>query len=383
MSENTISKIRIQNIDYKIIDSRVDTLKLNEDYTAFEVFAHDYDISIGEYTQVLSDGATFSNKDIINKNMTHLFVLRTMCIDYTKSDVIVDWGDGNISIIANGDFNKETDEHYDRSADISDGEAFYTLEHTYQASGKYIVKIYGTQYYNIKSYISDTDYNSNLISRIFDYDLPIASHLFNLSAICYNASRLLYVNAESIKYKTFKNISQLFFNCINLQQATGFKRNFSECALERAFCFCSNLIKTDIQLPTRSGYITCNSTFAGCSKLAIDINKFIPDSGLYQPLSLYQTFRGCSSLYGTISEFTKSQLWNNHKVEFTNQIDCFLECSDEIRAQVPVSWGGTASDNIIEKSDKDKIAELTSRLEILEQYIQNNPSITDDTLEFE
>ena len=333
-------------IDQLIKDKHTDI----SDYTAFEVYPTDTTIPNGELTYTLPNGEIISNTSPIKDNMTHLFVLRTTCLDNTKSDVIVDWGDGIIQSIANGEYEQPGTEFYDASADIDAGEAFYTMKHTYSKSGRYIVKIYGKQYYSIKSYISDKNISSNLISRIFEYDLPLASHLINLSSICYDANRLLYVNVEPIKYRRFNNLSQAFYHCQELQYAIGFKRNFAECAIERTFLYCDKLIKTDLQLPSRSGYTTCNSTFAGCTNLAVDINKFIPDSGLYQPLSLYQTFRGCVKLYGTISDFTKSQLWNNPIVKFTNQIDCFLECSDELRAQIPASWGGTASDDIIKSN---------------------------------
>ena len=345
-------KLKIKKHDSIIeFSNTLDDVQLLDliDYTAFEVYPTDTTILNGELTYTLPNGEIISNTSPIKDNMTHLFVLRTTCLDNTKSDVIVDWGDGTIQSIANGEYEQPGTEFYDASADIDAGEAFYTMKHTYSKSGRYIVKIYGKQYYNIKSYISDKNISSNLISRIFEYDLPLASHLINLSSMCYDANRLLYVNVEPIRYRRFNNLSQAFYHCQELQYATGFKRNFAECAIERTFLYCDKLIKTDLQLPSRSGYTTCNSTFAGCTNLAVDINKFIPDSGLYQPLSLYQTFRGCVKLYGTISNFTKSQLWNNPTVKFTNQIDCFLECSDELRAQIPASWGGTASDDIIEQ----------------------------------
>ena len=108
------------------------------------------------------------------------------------------------------------------------------------------------------------------------------------------------------KYSIFKNtLWKKLFHTI------GFKRNFAEYTIEQIF----------LQLPSRSGYTTCNNTFAGCTHLAVDINKFIPDVGLYHLLSLYQTFKRCIKLYGIISDFIKSQLWNNPTVKFTNQID--------------------------------------------------------------
>jgi hypothetical protein len=77
-------------------------------------------------------------------------------------------------------------------------------------------------------------------------------------------------------------------------------------------------------------------------------------------------------------------LWNNKNVKWKSHSGAFTGCSNLLRSYVPTSWGGTGDDLIlIEKSDKEKIAELTLRLEVLEAYIQNNPEVTESTLEFE
>jgi hypothetical protein len=58
----------------------------------------------------------------------------------------------------------------------------------------------------------------NLTSRIFDVDLPIASHITNFSSMCYGATRLLTVKIpHSTKYIVDGyNFSSLFQFCENL-----------------------------------------------------------------------------------------------------------------------------------------------------------------------
>ena len=313
---------------------------VTSDYTAFEVFAHDYDIPVGECEEL---GGYVSN--IIPASMTHNFVLRTMCQDYTKSDVVIDWGDGTTSTIAKGEYNKDP-ENADASADVSNGEANYAFSHTYTENGKYIVKIYGKQYYNICNEIRpaggyDTYICSSLICRVFDSDLPLASHLNNLSLMCAYSNALLYVNADGIKYQYYINIAGIFRLCKNLLEIKGFKRNFINASCANALSSCSSLKKTDLQLPLKSLYSTaCQETYAGCENLEVDINSLIPDTqGVYlSNFSMDDTFLDCKKLYGTVPA---EKLWNNKYVKWNATAYTFARCSDEIRAQVPVSWGGT------------------------------------------
>jgi hypothetical protein len=70
-----------------------------------------------------------------------------MQINPEMSDVIIDWGDGNISSI-----NKK--EYASSSIDVNKGEGDYTFSHDYNESllnenldyKRYIIKIYGKQY---------------------------------------------------------------------------------------------------------------------------------------------------------------------------------------------------------------------------------------------
>jgi hypothetical protein len=317
------------------------------DYTAFEVFAHNYDITTGECEEL----GGFVNEEI-PANMTHMFTLRTMVQNYTKSDVIIDWGDGSFSSIANQEFEPIGNNLYgDSSASTEEGEANYTFKHTYKEPGKYIVKIYGHDYYNINAYSKvswTSEYlESNLICRIFDHDLPLACHYKNLSQMCAHADRLLYVNAEIIKYNYFVNISNLFSCSHNLLEAVGFKRNFTVSCCSQVFIDCWNLKKTDMQVATESVYVSGPSKqYCGCSKLEIDIAKLLPEvTPKGGTINVSQLFYNCEKLTGIVPA---DKLWDNKQVTWLDTSQAFEGCSDKIREQVPVSWGGTKIDNITE-----------------------------------
>lgn len=346
----------------KLIDAEITLNKLNvdkNDYTAFEVFAHNYDIPVGDCEEL---GGYVSN--LIPASMTHNFVLRTMCIDHTQSDVVIDWGDGETSIIAEGQYNKKP-ENTDVTADTANGEANYTFSHTYAENGKYIVKIYGKQYYNINNLIKPASgYNnikSSLICRVFDFDLPLALHLNNLTSTCAYSNALLYVNAANIKYRYFINATAIFAECKNLLKAVEFKRNFINANCSSAHFGNISLRKTDMQIPFKSLYsVAAQQQYWNCYNLEVDIASLFPEvqSLVNCNFSFYLTFYECKKLYGTVPD---NKLWNNKNITVTNTLEAFKGCSEEIRSQVPISWGGTASDNIIEPSIDEKLEKKVSQ----------------------
>ena len=98
-----------------------------------------------------------------------------------------------------------------------------------------------------------------------------------------------------------------------------------------------------------------SNIFTGDKKLERDINSFIPKQGFTSShIMIRATFSWCEKITGTVPA---DKFWNNPNIvwSFENTTDKpFKYCSSEIRAQVPVSWGGTASDDIIEKSFAEK-----------------------------
>ena len=92
-----------------------------------------------------------------------------------NQNVIIDWGDGTFDNLKQ---NVPTG---------NSGDYRYRFVHEYsELDKKYIVKIFGNTYFSI---LADSDANysnvqNNIMSRVFDLDLPIASHILNISSWC-------------------------------------------------------------------------------------------------------------------------------------------------------------------------------------------------------
>ena len=233
------------------------------DYTAFEVYAHDTNIPVGEFSMTI-DNQTFANSFALPAGMRHDIKFRTMCPDPAQSDVVVDWGDGTVSVIANGEYTSG-------GGDTNNGEFDYTLTHTYANTGKYIIKIYGKDYYNIYNGGGDSAYN--LTCRAITHDLPVASHLLNLSRYLSGAKHLLYINVDRIKYNYYTNMSSFCKGCSNLVKAVGFGRYFQHIFASSMFEGCESMTTCDLQLPYRCMNLsTMVKVFYNCKKLAVDMS---------------------------------------------------------------------------------------------------------------
>ena len=317
------------------------------DYTAFEVFAHDYDIPVGECEE-LSGYVNYA----LPANMTHQFVIRS----YTKAteqDIVIDWGDGTINQLK------------DITPTISGSEYRYMMNHTYTTVGKHIIKIFGNKYFGFLN----TGSYSNIMCRVFDYDLPVASHITNFSSFAQSAMHLLHVDvSHCAKFNAqYSNISNLFNGSKNLLSATGFaSRNKQNISYASVFYYCYSLETTDLILAHSAASIS--EMCCGCSKLVYDIADlfYFFNIDANSTVNVNKMLKICSSLTGTVPA---NKLWNRRDVNWTNTTTAFEGCSNEIRSQVPVSWGGTASDNIIEKTDEEKMDELKSIIYSLNKRI--------------
>lgn len=192
------------------------------DYTAFEVYAHNIDLPIGSVDQNLGGDHTVKAQDIPS-SMIHKMNIRTGSLSIEDSDIIIDWGDNSeYSVIASGDFDSTT-------IAPEDNERNYICAHEYSEPGKYIIKIFGHNYYNICTPVDSDNLEPkyNLITRIFDYDLPIASNVTNTSSICAYAIRLLSVHVPSyFDFSKVTNIGGMFRGCRNLESVKGMKNQF-------------------------------------------------------------------------------------------------------------------------------------------------------------
>jgi hypothetical protein len=325
------------------------------DYTAFEVQPTDTVIPAGTVDDIT--GFTYTYE--VPAQMTAKFNVRTTA-SLEDMDVIVDWGDGSKQILKDGEY-----------AEVSSSGYTYTMAHTYTTPGKYIVKIYGKQYFAL----STSPFTDNsLVSRCLDSDLPVASHLTNLSSLCTNSKRLLKVDVpfSKIMFRII-NTSSMFARCYNLVQATGFGGYVSPAMFSCSWMFheCWSMSECDFILPSYFTDSSCiKAVFKDCKSLAVDINSLLPSQGfnVKQPQKT-QIFMN-TPVTGTVPA---DILFNDLDLNWVGESNAFYGCSAEIRSQVPKSWGGTASDDIIEKSPEDKIhelsdtiAQLTTRLEALE-----------------
>lgn len=308
-------------------------------YTAFEVYATDTEIAAGSVDDVT--GLTYT--EAVPAGMTHHFALRTdvAVVKAAEADVVVDWGDGVRETFADA-YGVDTQDWE------SDREVTYRMRHTYAAPGRYIVTISGKDYWNFCSPNDDFVSGEYILSRVFDVDLPVASCVTNLTMACRWAQKLLRVRIPTglDLFANRHNAAFLFKGCRNLVEAIGMKTKFRY-ARDVASMFedCDNLTTTDFELPVEvlkpTGY---QHVFFGCGKLAVDINTLLPKTGFAnRKVDLSSTFYNCTALTGTVPA---DILWKDSSKLWSVEA-AFDGCSEAIRAQIPTSWGGTSTDEII------------------------------------
>lgn len=315
-----------------------DTIK---DYTAFEVYANDSVIPPGEH-EVLG---TITVE--IPVQMTETFALRTTTPE-ADSDVVVDWGDGTIQKVKDG-------EHGGYTGPDGEGRYVAKMTHTYGTAGKYTVKVYGHDYFCLShapSHVSDA---SNMQCRILADDLPIASHLTNLTAFAYGTLKLVTVQCASYKYlHRTTNHAQMFTNDKNLLSVTGFEDMVMiSRGAEGCFQFCENMHTCDF-----NGVLCSNNPramyamYQNCYALAINIGTFFPTKFVSRALNFTNTFTHMHAMTGTVNA---KQLWGDPTIDWQGYNNCFYGCPEEIRAQVPTAWGGTVSDPVAYELTVDSI----------------------------
>ena len=312
------------------------TDEMKEDYTAFEVFAHDYEIPSGEVNDDL--GGMVNN--VISAQMKHYFYIMSYQ-DQPNQNVIIDWGDGSVVKLSSA------------TPTASENEFSYLLKHTYATNGKYIVKIYGNTYFSIKH--STGASIPNIVCRVLDKDLPVASHITNFKEFCCQCKHLLNVNVINNKNfnLNYANITSMFKDCLNLLEAKGFiVTNKTGVEYTGLFANCTSLTYTDFKLiNSKESYA---DVFNNCLKLGADINDllkgFNPDKN--SSINVNNLFANCALLSGVVPA---DKLWNDKSITWLNNERCFTECSEQIRSQVPVSWGGTNQNIDIELSLSDQM----------------------------
>ena len=192
-----------KNLDIKL------NIKDPNYYTAFEVFPTLSGIPIGDSSD-LSGTVTTE----ISANSIQIISLRTFIPreESSKADIIIDWGDDSFSTLDNAADFEDTQTN-------NENEVIYNFSHKYSEQKKYIIKIYGKDYFGIKTtYIKKgvtTVTSASQICRAFDEDLPIAEHVKDLSWMFYASNKLLSVNAVKMKF-SLDNATAMFRDCRNL-----------------------------------------------------------------------------------------------------------------------------------------------------------------------
>lgn len=225
-----------------------------QEYTALEVHPTDTEISAGTIDEVTG----LEYKVAVPAQMTCKFTVRS---DGPKAydGFRIDWGDGTSSTLEDAE---------KRSGDKA------TFAHTYSASGRYIVKFYGQIYGFINEKISDY----NLISRIWDGDLPIAHGCYCWKQICDGAIRLQKVYIpKSFKWPSENlGLYQSFRNAQNLISFENYAPTPFCHSMQEMFKGCLNMTTCKMEYERfgiwKSVDGRYSDMFNGCSSLTTPVN---------------------------------------------------------------------------------------------------------------
>ena len=342
----------------KELETQLQLKKLNvvtTDYTAFEVYPTKKTISAGKNDEIT--GIKYYNE----VTPWNLFGLELKTKHLQKdSNIVIDWGDGKITDVKNTISDSESPTstidrdsmYYPSEYDSEENEIKIEFTHKYATQGRYIVKIYGNTYWGVRAKYKDGF--SNLISRIFERDLPMASCVVNVSSLCRSSLRLQKIEiANYTLFPNIINITYLFNDCTNLDTAKGFSVYDS---VNKYNCFngimyggfsvftgCSNLRFSDYIIPVinTSTILLARNAYDNCSNLSVDVLTLLPRAGFCnRNIDVYRMFGNCSSItcddYDTLGDI----LWNDTSKKWINTNRCFIGCTSLDFSKIPVSWGG-------------------------------------------
>ena len=339
---------------------------------------------------------------------TEYFALRST-VQQANNDIVIDWGDGSTTVLKEASVIEysialESDSDvYNHSSELpdnpdlnptvytgeweSDGELAFGFYHKYTTAGTYTVTITGSDYFGISHSFNYT-YRRNkltiegggIMSECLTDELPLAQNVTNLSYFAFMSAKL-----ASIQIPTGMNLDRIdnwfgaFSTCTNLTSATGFKyKLFNAKQIGNLFEQCQKMTTCDLVLPPVIKYKNAlNCVFLNCYVLTGDISKFFAKAGFLcaGKAEMTNTFFSCQNLTGTIPA---EYLWNNPNVEWDYPMEsgtsnkCFAYCSDELMAQAPVSWGGTASNDTINEIDPKIKKYIDSQVAILKSTLTKN-----------
>lgn len=317
-----------------------------KNYTAFEVMPNKVNITSGTIDDVT--GLTYSKS--ISACTIHKMTIRS-ANPVADNDVMIDWGDGVVEYLKDGKYSWDG-KGYEVSHDYADNMT--------KDIERFIVKIYGKNYYTIRHEKYQATGN-NLMSRVFDIDLPFADHIVNFASVCFGADRLLKVKIpHSTSYIIAAyNFSSTFSFCNNLISVLGFEDNLlsDNCVVANMFNNCPALQTTDFVIPR--GVKTIKSIFYNCKSLSVDVAKLIPSNGFTSDkIEISIAFGNTTSLTGTAPG---ELLWN--AIKGLNDKDASSAFRNSgVGATVPKAWGGSASDELINKTLEQRVAALEAAM---------------------
>lgn len=304
------------------------------DYTAFEVIANDAEIPAGstEYLGVNLAVNGVGTAVKIDAGMTHRCKFKTL-----GGKLIVDWGDGTIV-----------------TKDDTAPDGGWEEEHTYSAAGKYLVKVYGA-FSRIQ-----TVSGKNLIHRVLDFDLPLASTHTNLQEFAQNALRLVAVNFnDQMMASHIGQLTRLFSGCKNLRKVEKMNRLAVVASCNGLFQDCVNMRVCEFACPpvvalADDGGNGLRNVFYSTTQdaqwaVTLDLNSLFPTGGFAQDavdLSNFFYHAGTRECFGNITltaanaEKLAKKLWLSGK-KFIGFSDLFLRLPAAVRKYIPYAWGGT------------------------------------------
>lgn len=266
-------------------------------------------------------------------------------VDNGKSNIIIDWGDGEQTAFKNYTLKDPNN---------------YIFNHIYAKQNwnkNLIVKIYGDDYYLLQ--FNESNYTTStsmiIVSRIFDYDLPVAKCLTRFPNFC--ANNLIYSVDIRKCNKLFDgcNIASMFTTPC-LQQVKGFTDDANEFAFNSIYCMnymfngVGTLKTIDFKFPALCKlpifqYIF-NGVYFNYGGTPYDIlnlfNNFsfnlIPKD---ETIDVAGMFNNCKNITCSNIEKLGKILWNNQNLTWKNTSSVFGNVTADFLSGVPVEWGGT------------------------------------------
>ena len=377
------NKVIFEELSKKL--TQIDCFKTVNEYSAFELYATNSTIPAG----TIDEKTGLEYKVDVPAGMIHVFEIRSQHYQY-EQNVVIEWGDGSVDEVRTSPAKAQstvgiTNGIYYSDMD-SEKQCSIFCTHKYTMPGRYIAKIWGNTYWGLRCRVD----GKNIISRLFDNDLPTYIGCYNFSNLCCNSLKLQQVITP--KYhnaiRSIANSTNTFGGCKNLLIAEGFSPYLFN-SVVRAPCGmfknCINLQSTDVTLaPIAASGSYNGEMYFNCENLETDLVKLLPELGFANRIvPMDKVFYGCKKLTCSNWNRVASILWDDTSKVWLNTSQCFTGCSDKLREHIPYEWGGTGfkpfKDQTIRIKNTDSLYSL-----IQESYVGLKLSVpvlnTDDNV---